>query len=237
MSTQGWLFLFGAIQAAGALAVFFRIDVRVIQGWLRQSKKEGDRMNAATTREKLMAGLAAISLILCGAGFIVSRQGAQPPNLAATEVASYRIGIGHAPQLMANFAHLSDMMVYPKPKEKLNPNEWSVILSGPAEHTKLLLDIGHIIQESGSGIKVLSLPDYQTDPNAPKFVEVNLPGITIHGEGNIVEYLRYAFAPCFNNHKSREMPADAYKWYGTDKLVWAELGPGLPWQPGHSCEE
>ena len=74
VSTEGWLFLFGAIQAAGVLAVFFRVDVRVIRKLMRRSKTEGAQMNAPTGREKLMAALATISLLLCGAGFIVSNK-------------------------------------------------------------------------------------------------------------------------------------------------------------------
>jgi hypothetical protein len=72
MDHESWLFVFAAIGALGVIATFFRVDAIVIHGWWSASSR-----TPYTGREKVMAALAIISFLLCGAGFYF-REPAKP---------------------------------------------------------------------------------------------------------------------------------------------------------------
>lgn len=73
MSRDSWLFLFAAITAFGVIATFFRVDAMVIYQWWRRGAEQRNT-TPYSTREKVMAVLAALSFISSAAGFYFSER-------------------------------------------------------------------------------------------------------------------------------------------------------------------
>lgn len=82
MDQNSWLFVFAALQGLGALATFFRVDVRIMRG-LKMS--QSPIMYSATKREKVMGILALGALALSSVGFYRSLVTGSPATILSVQ--------------------------------------------------------------------------------------------------------------------------------------------------------
>jgi hypothetical protein len=120
------------------------------------------------------------------------------------------------------------------------------VITAPKENERFRKDFYAMVvracrasADTGCMIEPVPDPDVELDTGIPS---AQYPGIVIHAPDSLPELtetmLKQALDQCFIIHKNKTIPDGIAKLNpspGTE-LVWFELGPGSPWNPGGGCQ-